>query len=79
MPVIQGRQSGARAQDRIGGGKRNQRAKVVIERTNFFEKQARQCRIQAQTASNKADRESWLEMALRWGALRNLLLMAGLP
>ena len=33
---------------------------------DFFEKQATQCRAQAKRASNKADRESWLDMALRW-------------
>ena len=33
---------------------------------NFFEKQAVQCRAQAKGAFNEADRESWLDMALRW-------------
>jgi hypothetical protein len=38
---------------------------------DFFEKQATQCRAQAERASNKADRESWLDMAIRWeGMLR---------
>jgi hypothetical protein len=40
-------------------------------RIDFFEERARQCRAQAKRANNKADRESWLEMARRWeGMLR---------
>jgi len=44
---------------------------VVIKKTDFFATQARQCRAQAERASNNADRNSWLKMAVRWeGMLR---------
>jgi len=40
-------------------------------RIDFFEERARQCQAQAKRVNNKADRESWLEMARRWeGMLR---------
>jgi hypothetical protein len=39
---------------------------------DFFQKEARQCRVQAQQASNEADRESWLEMAKRWEGVLHL-------
>ena len=38
----------------------------MIETTGFFQHQAEQCRFQAKNAGNKADREFWLNMAIRW-------------
>src|SRR5262249_38064223 len=35
-------------------------------RIDFFVERARQCQAQAKRVNDKADRESWLEMARRW-------------
>jgi hypothetical protein len=38
----------------------------MIEPIDFFQRQAMQCRSQADRAANKTDREFWLDMASRW-------------
>jgi hypothetical protein len=38
----------------------------MIEPADFFQRQAMQCRSQAERAANKTDREFWLDMARRW-------------
>jgi hypothetical protein len=39
---------------------------AMIEKIDFFRDQIRQCRSQAESAANKADREFWLRLAQRW-------------
>jgi hypothetical protein len=41
----------------------------MLETTDFFEAQIKRCADLAARSANKSDREFWLKMALRWGAL----------
>jgi hypothetical protein len=41
----------------------------MLETTDFFEAQIKQCRDSAARSSNKNDREFWLKMANRWEGL----------
>ncbi|MGA8699598.1 MAG: hypothetical protein WB689_38395 [Xanthobacteraceae bacterium] len=41
----------------------------LIEKSDFFRDQIRQCRSQAERAANKTDREFWLRLAQRWEEL----------
>ena len=41
----------------------------MLETTDFFEAQIKQCADLAARSTNKSDREFWLKMALRWWAL----------
>jgi hypothetical protein len=41
----------------------------MLEPTDFFENQIKQCRAQADSAANKNDREFWLQLAHRWERL----------
>jgi hypothetical protein len=46
---------------------------VMLEPNDFFQNQVKQCRSQAESAANKSDRESWLQLAHRW----EIILQAG--
>jgi hypothetical protein len=46
---------------------------VMLEPTDFFQNQVKQCRSQAESAANKSDREFWLKLAHRW----EIILQAG--
>jgi hypothetical protein len=39
---------------------------VMLEMSDFFQKQAQECRRLAAQASGKNDREYWLRLAQRW-------------
>jgi hypothetical protein len=41
----------------------------MLEPNDFFENQVKQCRAQAENATNKKDREFWLQLAHRWERL----------
>ena len=41
----------------------------MLETTDFFETQIKQCRDSAARSSKKNDREFWLKMANRWEGL----------
>jgi len=41
----------------------------MLETTDFFQEQIKQCRDFAARSTSKSDREFWLKMAHRWGAL----------
>jgi hypothetical protein len=42
---------------------------AMLETTDFFEAQIKQCTDLAKRSTKKSDREFWQKMALRWGAL----------
>jgi hypothetical protein len=42
---------------------------AMLEMSDFFEDQVKQCNLLAEGASDKSDREFWLRAAHRWGAL----------
>jgi len=46
---------------------------LMLEPNDFFQNQVKQCRSQAESATNKRDREFWLQLAHRW----EMLLPAG--
>ena len=41
----------------------------MLEPNDFFQNQVKQCRSQAESATNKRDREFWLQLAHRWERL----------
>jgi len=41
----------------------------MLEPNDFFQTQVKECRSQAERATNKIDREFWLKMARRWETL----------
>ena len=41
----------------------------MLEPNDFFQNQVKQCRSQAESATNKKDREFWLQLAHRWERL----------
>jgi hypothetical protein len=45
------------------------RVALMIETTDFFQDQIKQCNALAARASNKTDREFWLSLAHRWEGL----------
>jgi hypothetical protein len=46
---------------------------AMIEKSDFFREQIRQCRSQTERAANKADPEFWLRLAQRWEELLQVL------
>jgi hypothetical protein len=42
---------------------------VMLEPNDFFQNQVKQCHAQAESATNKRDREFWLQLARRWERL----------
>jgi hypothetical protein len=42
---------------------------AMLERTDFFQKEARECKKLAAQAPKKNDREYWLGLAQRWESL----------
>ena len=42
---------------------------AMLETTDYFKAQIKQCTVLAARSTNKSDREFWLKMALRWWAL----------
>jgi hypothetical protein len=42
---------------------------VMLEPNDFFQSQVKQCRFQAESATNKRDREFWLQLVQRWERL----------
>jgi hypothetical protein len=51
----------------------------MLETTDFFEAQIKQRADLAARSTNKSDREFWLKMALRWGALLKNRQLDALP
>jgi hypothetical protein len=42
---------------------------LILEPNDFFQNQVKQCRSQAESETNKNDREFWLQLARRWERL----------